>query len=49
MLGILAAHLRYVAEKVKEVEVKLLAWHRADKTSRRLQSALALDRLRQAR
>ena len=38
MLGILAAQLRYVAEQVKEVEVKLLAWHRADETSRRLQS-----------
>ena len=36
MFGILAARLRDVAERVKEVEVKLLAWHRADETSRRL-------------
>jgi transposase len=42
MLGILAAQLRYVAEQVKEVEVKLLAWHRADETSRRLQSVPGL-------
>ena len=34
MLGNLAAQLRCVAEQVKEVEVKLLAWHRADETSR---------------
>jgi transposase len=34
LLGILAAQLRYVAEQVKEVEVKLSAWHRADETSR---------------
>ena len=43
MLGILAAQLRYVAEQVKEVEVKLLAWHRADETSRRLQSVPGLE------
>ncbi len=42
MLGILAAQLRDVAERVKEVEVKLLAWHRADETSRRLQSVPGL-------
>src|ERR1700731_3210091 len=42
MLGILAAQLRRVAEQVKEVEVKLLAWHRADETSRRLQSVPGL-------
>ena len=42
MLGILAAQLRCVAEQVKEVEVKLLAWHRADETSRRLQSVPGL-------
>jgi transposase len=42
MLGILAAQLRYVAEQVKEVEVKLLARHRADETSRRLQSVPGL-------
>jgi transposase len=42
MLGILVAQLRYVAEQVKEVEVKLLAWHRADETSRRLQSVPGL-------
>jgi transposase len=42
MLGILAAQLRCVAEHVKEVEVKLLAWHRADETSRRLQSVPGL-------
>jgi len=42
MFGILAAQLRYVAEQVKEVEVKLLAWHRADETSRRLQSVPGL-------
>jgi transposase len=42
MLDILAAQLRYVAERVKEVEVKLLAWHRADETSRRLQSVPGL-------
>jgi Transposase IS116/IS110/IS902 family len=42
MLGILAAQLRRVAERVKEVEVKLLAWHRADETSRRLQSVPGL-------
>ena len=37
-----AAQLRRVAEQVKEVEVKLLAWHRADETSRRLQSVPGL-------
>src|ERR1700730_17116243 len=42
MLGILAAQLRRVAEQVKEGEVKLLAWHRADETSRRLQSVPGL-------
>jgi Transposase IS116/IS110/IS902 family len=42
MLGILAAQLRRVAEQVKEVEVKLLARHRADETSRRLQSVPGL-------
>jgi transposase len=42
MLGILAAQLRCVAEQVKGVEVKLLAWHRADETSRRLQSVPSL-------
>ena len=40
MFGILAARLRDVAERVKEVEVKLLAWHRADETSRRLLARL---------
>ena len=38
MLGVLAAQLRDVAERVKEVEVKLLAWRRADEISRRLES-----------
>jgi len=38
MLGVLAAQLRAVAERVDEVETRLLAWHRADETSRRLQS-----------
>lgn len=38
MLGVLAAQLRDVAWRVKEVEVKLLAWHRADEISRRLES-----------
>jgi transposase len=42
MLGILAAQLRDVAERVKEVEVKLLAWHRADETSRHLRSVPGL-------
>ena len=42
MLSSLAAQLRHVAEQVKEVEVKLLAWHRADETSRRLQSVPGL-------
>jgi transposase len=37
MLGVLAAQLRAVGERVDEVEAKLLAWHRADETSRRLQ------------
>ena len=37
MLGVLAAQLRAMAERVEEVEAKLLAWHRADETSRRLQ------------
>lgn len=37
MLGVLAAQLRAAAERVAEVEAKLLAWHRADETSRRLQ------------
>jgi transposase len=37
MLGIYAAQRRRIAEQVKEVEVKLLAWHRVE-TSRRLQS-----------
>lgn len=37
MLGVLAAQLRAVAERVTEVEERLLAWHRADETSRRLQ------------
>src|ERR1700724_648976 len=45
MRGILAAQLRYVAEQVKKVEVKLLAWHRADETSRRLQSIPGLGPL----
>ena len=38
MLGVLAAQLRAVAERVDEVEAKLLSWHEADETSRRLQS-----------
>ncbi|MBL6082026.1 transposase [Belnapia sp. T18] len=38
MLGILAAQLRAVGECVDEVEAKLLAWHRADETSSRLQA-----------
>ncbi len=42
MLGNLAAQLRCVAEQVKEVEVKLLAGHRSDETSRRLQSVPGL-------
>jgi transposase len=42
LLGILAAQLRDVAERVKEVEVKLLAWHRADETSRHLRSVPGL-------
>jgi len=42
MLGILATQLRYVAEQVKEVEVKLLARHLANETSRRLQSVPSL-------
>jgi transposase len=37
MLGVLAAQLRVAAERVDEVEARLLAWHRADETSRRLQ------------
>jgi transposase len=42
MLGILAAQLRCVAEQVRGVEVKLLAWHRTDETSHRLQSVPGL-------
>lgn len=37
MLGALAAQLRAVAERVEEVEAKLLAWHKENETSRRLQ------------
>lgn len=38
MLAILAAQLREVAARVREVELKLWAWHRADAASRRLES-----------
>jgi transposase len=38
MLGILAEQLREIAVRVSEVEVKLLAWHRANPASRRLES-----------
>jgi hypothetical protein len=37
---------KHVAEQVKEVEVKLLAWDRADETSRRLQSVPGLGPIR---
>lgn len=37
MLGVLAAQLRTLAERVEEVEARLLAWHKADEASRRLQ------------
>jgi len=42
MLGVLAAQLRDLAERVKQVEVALLTWHRSDQTSRRLQSVPGL-------
>jgi len=38
MLGILAEQLREIAARVREVEIKLLAWHRANPASRRLES-----------
>jgi len=38
MLGILAEHLREIAARVREVEIKLLAWHGANPASRRLES-----------
>lgn len=38
MLGIRAAQLRAIVERVDEVESKLLAWHRADETSCRFQA-----------
>jgi transposase len=37
MLDVLAAQLRAVAERIDEVEARLLAWHRDDEASRRLQ------------
>jgi transposase len=38
MLGVLAAQLQDVAARVREVEMRLLAWHRADPISCRLES-----------
>jgi transposase len=38
MLSILAEQLREIAARVREVEIKLLAWHRANPASRRLES-----------
>lgn len=38
MLGVLAEQLRDAAERVREVEIRLLASHRADPGSRRLES-----------
>jgi transposase len=38
MLAVLAAQLRDVAYRVRTVEIKLFAWHRADAVSRRLES-----------
>ena len=38
MLGVLAEQLRETAAGVSEVEIKLLAWHRANPASRRLES-----------
>jgi hypothetical protein len=42
VLGVLAAQLREVAARVREVEPKLWAWHRADAASRRLESVPGL-------
>ena len=48
MLGVLAEQLRETAVRVSEVEIKLLAWHRANPASRRLESIPKSARLRQA-
>lgn len=38
MLGVLAEQLREIAARVREVGLKLMAWHRANPASRRLES-----------
>ena len=38
MLSILAEQLREIAARVRKVQIKLLAWHRANPASRRLES-----------
>ena len=38
MLGVLAGQLRDVAVRVRNVEMRLVAWHRSDAVSRRLES-----------
>jgi transposase len=42
MLSILAGHLRSLAERIDEVDVKLRAWHRSNEISRRLESVPGL-------